>query len=147
MLRAGDFGGVQAAIDVDDGFALARQGVCGGVVEAAAVSEALRDLLVVIELREIGGRRDDGDFPIEAAGGFADGDQLDAIGGGGEVVEVVARFVVVGEVEIVAGLVAEHGFGGGDGLGGAEGHNYGSEQKQLEAHFSDGSAEGGDGAG
>ena len=50
LLRAGDFGGMQAAIDVHDRFAFARQGVRRGVVEAAAAGQALRDLLVAVEL-------------------------------------------------------------------------------------------------
>ena len=40
--------------------------------------------------------------------------QLDAIGGRGELAEVAERIFVGGEVEIVAGLVAQHRFGRGD---------------------------------
>ena len=88
LLRAGDFGGMEAAIDVHDGFAFAGQGVRRRVVEAAAVGEALRDLLVAVQRRQVRGRGNDGDFPVEPTRGFADGDQLDAIAGGGEAVSM-----------------------------------------------------------
>ena len=44
---------MQAAIDVHDRFAFARQRVGRRVVEAAAVGQALRDLLVAVQLRQI----------------------------------------------------------------------------------------------
>ena len=120
MLRAGDFGGMQAAIDVHDGFAFARQSVRRRVVEAAAASQALRDLLVAVQCRQVRWRGDDRDFPVEPARGFADGDQLDAIAGSGQAAKVIARFLIVRKVEIVAGLMSQHGFRGGHRLRGAE---------------------------
>src|SRR5258708_1192403 len=102
---------------MNDGFAFACQGLRGVVGESARVGEASRDVFVVVELRGVLRGRDNGDLPVETAGGLADIDQLDAVGAGCDFVEIVSRFVVVGEVEIVARFVTEYGFGCGDGLG------------------------------
>src|ERR1035437_8380182 len=99
---------MEAAIDVHDGFAFAGQGVRRRVVEAAAVGEALRDLLVAGQRRQVRGRGNDGDFAVYATRGFADGDQRHTIAGGGEAAKVVARFLVVRQVEIVTGFVSQH---------------------------------------
>ena len=112
LLRAGNFGGVQPAVDVDDGLAFARQRLGLFVGEPPALGQAARDVLIFVELRQILRRRNDGNLPIQAAGGLADRDQFDAIGNCRQFVEIVARFVVVGKIEIVAGLVAQDGFGG-----------------------------------
>ncbi len=112
LLSTGDFGGVQAAVDVDDGLAFARQRLGLFVGETPALGQAARDVLIFVKLRQIPRRGDDGNLPIQATRGLADRNDLDAIGSRRQFVEVVARFVVVGEVEIVAGLVAQDGFGG-----------------------------------
>ena len=106
LLRAGDFGGVESTIDVDDGFSFVRESFGLIVSETAAFREAAGNIFVLVELGEILRRGDDGDFPIQAARGFAHRDQFDAIRNGGELAEVVARFVVSGEIEIVPGFVA-----------------------------------------
>ena len=106
---------------MDDGFALMGQSLRLFVGEAAALSQAARNVLVLVELREILRGGDDGDLPIQASRGLADGDQLDAIGNGGQLVKIIARFIVIGQIEIVAGFMAEDGFGSRDGLRGRGG--------------------------
>src|SRR6185437_15353994 len=95
-----------------------------GVVEAAGPGEAAVEVLEVIELGEVLGRRDQRQVEVQAAGGLAYVHQLDAIGAGGHLAVVAERVVVAGQVEIVAGGVAEHRGGrrdpgvDGGGLGG-----------------------------
>ena len=58
VLVIGHFGGVQAAIDVDDRLRFARQRARLLVADAARKRQAPRDVLIVIELRQVGrGRR------------------------------------------------------------------------------------------
>ena len=102
--------GVQAAIDVDDGLGLARQGVRLLVADAARERQAPRDVLIMIELRQVGGVGDEGDEPVAAARGLAHVDQLDAVRRRRQLAEIAQRVFVSGQVEIVAGLVAQHRF-------------------------------------
>ena len=57
VLRAGDFGRVQAAVDVDERLALAREPARLGVGQSLRMRQPPRDLPVVIDLREILRRR------------------------------------------------------------------------------------------
>ena len=74
------------------------------------------------------------DFPIDAAAGFADGDEFNAVGGCREFAEVEECVVVGGEVEVVARFVAEDGFGGGD-LGDGADREDEEKQKMANGHF------------
>lgn len=65
MLGPGHLGRVESAVDVDDRAPLARQLARGLVAEAATVGEPLRDLLVAVEPRQVLGRREDRDLPVE----------------------------------------------------------------------------------
>ena len=53
LLRAGHFGGMQSAVDVHDGLALARQGFRLIVGEPAALRQSARNVLVFVDLGEI----------------------------------------------------------------------------------------------
>ena len=128
VLVVGDFGRMQTAIDVNDRLDLARQGARLLLVDTARQSQAAGEVLMVLELREVFRVGDEGDEPVAALRGFADVHELDPIGGGGEFLEVSERLLVVGELEIGAGLVAENGLGSGR-LGGGEGER--QEEQEL----------------
>ncbi len=70
---------MESAVDVHNGLALVRQSFGLIVREPAALGQAARNVLVLVELGEILRRRDDGNFPILATRGLAHRDQLDAI--------------------------------------------------------------------
>ncbi len=125
LVGADGLGGVEAAVDPDDGTAFGGEGAGVGFGEAFGAGEALGDGAIVVELREVRGGGAD-DHPLRAAfGGAADVDQADAVGRGGEFFEVGFRLRVGGEVVIVTDREAEVGFrsgelGGGRGGGGAQ---------------------------
>ncbi len=110
LLRSGDFRRMQAPVDVHDRFAFARQCVSRRVVEAAAAGQPLRDLLVAIQCGQVLRRGNNRDFPVQPARGLPYRDQLDAIARRSQTPEIVARFLVICQVEIVAGLVSQHRF-------------------------------------
>src|SRR5581483_2841319 len=68
-----------------------------------------RHVLIVIELREIFGIRNERDKPVAALRRFADLDQLDAVAGRRHFLEVSERIVVRREIEIVSRLMPQHG--------------------------------------
>src|SRR5690348_7451102 len=115
MLRAGDFGGVHAAINVDENFAFASEFMRGSIVKAARPGEAAVSVLVFVEGREIFRRGNEGNSPIETARGLADIDEFYAIRRLRELLEVSPGFIVVGKIEIVAGSVAENRRRSGNG--------------------------------
>ena len=88
LVGAERFGGVEAAVDPDDGATLGGEGAGPGFGETLGAREALRDGAVVFELREIGGRGAD-DHPLSPTFlGFADIDEAEAVGCGGEFFEI-----------------------------------------------------------
>jgi len=129
---------MQAAVDVDDGLAFAGQRLRRFVIQPAAQSQPLGNRLVLVDLRQILGRRNQRDLPIHATRGLAYRNHLDPVRARGQTMEVFARFVVVGEVEVLARLVAEHGFRRGNGLR-RNGRQSRSEESELCQHSSDGS--------
>ena len=109
VLRAGHFVGVQAAIDVHDHLGRARQFLRLVVVQIGGVGQSSGNLFGLVQLGQVLRRRDDGDLDVLAFGGLAHGEHLDAVRGRGQRVEVANRVFVVGEVEVVAGIVPENG--------------------------------------
>ncbi len=87
VLGAGDLAGVQPAADVHERLALARQQVGVGRAQSFGVGELLRDVPVVVELRQILRRRDDGERPGMAGGRDPHVHELDAVAGRGEPAE------------------------------------------------------------
>ena len=110
----GDLGGVEAAVDVHERAPFARERARLLVGESLGMREPLRDLAIVIELREVLGRGDHGERPRVAGGGLADVDELDPVARGREPLEVADRFVVRRELVVGADGEAEDRFGGGD---------------------------------
>ena len=108
-LRGNHFGGVQAAIDPHDRFALRGQRPRLVVGEAFGARQSLRDLLVARQVPEVGRRRDDGHDDRPAFSSLADFFQPDAVGFLGDLVPVVQQLSVVGQKVIVTRRVcAEH---------------------------------------
>ena len=112
VLRAGDFGGMQAAVDVHDHFAVVRERVRLLRRSGRAPAPAARAISRYFSKSgQILRRRNDGDIPVAALGGLADLHQLQLVGGRGELLKIPERFVVAGEIKIVSRLVPEHRFG------------------------------------
>ena len=80
LLRAERFGGVQAAVDPDDGLALFRERAGLVVGQALGEREPARDLLVAREVLVVLGRRHDRHQLVAALGGLADRLQHHAVG-------------------------------------------------------------------
>ena len=111
MLRVGDLGRMQPAIDMNDGFLIVRQLARLGFADAAREGQSARDLLIVVELRQVLGRRNERDIPVAALRRFADLHQLDPLARCGELLEIPQRVVVRREIKIVSRLVPQHRFG------------------------------------
>ena len=107
VLRAGHFGGVQAAVDPDDDLAFLRQRSRLGLADAARQRQPARDLLIPRAVLEVRFARDDRDDHVAALGALADALDADAIGRGVELREVVEELFVAGELVVVAGSEAE----------------------------------------
>ena len=116
LLRARDFGGMQPAVQVHDGFAFPRQPVRLIVRESAGLRQPARNIFIPVQIRQVLRRRNHGDFPIQAARRLADVKQLYAIGRLCQLMKIRARFVVARQVEVVPRLVSENRFGGRNGL-------------------------------
>ena len=110
MLRAGDLRRVQAAADVDERLAVAREFGRGGVGEAGGVRDLLRDLGERVEPREVLWRRDDGERPRVARRRLADVNEFYPVALLRELLEVADRLVVVDELEVGADFEAKDGF-------------------------------------
>ncbi len=130
MLAAGNFAGVESAIDVNDDLGCAGEFTGLLVGQRAGVGEFAGDGLVFFETREVFRRGDDGDLEVFAAGALADFEHLYAVGTGGEGVKIFDRVVVVGEVEVISGIVAQDRGGGGN-LGGS-GYESKGDKKDKE---------------
>src|ERR1035441_4644614 len=83
------------------------------VIQIRSFGKAACDLLLFIELSKILRRRNNRDFNVLAARGLAHGEHLDAVGCSGEGMKVSDSVAVIGEVEIISRIVAEHGNRGG----------------------------------
>ena len=110
VLASGDFVGMESPVDVDDDLGGAGELARLSVSEAARVGQLAGDRFVFVKTGEIFGRGNDGDLEFFAAGRLAHFEHLDAVRAGGQRVEVADGVVVVGEVEVVAGVVAENGY-------------------------------------
>jgi hypothetical protein len=80
MLRTGDFGGVQAAVDVNHHFSIAGQGASFGFACPLDQCKSARGVFVFLQIGEILGRRDHSDVPIDTQRRLADLDQLQLVG-------------------------------------------------------------------
>ena len=118
LLRADGLGGVQAAIDPDDGLALFGQRARLLLADAFGEGELARDLLVLRQIPDVLRRRDDGHPLVAAFLGLADALQLHARAFGGELLPVGFELGVVGDHVVVAQVEAEGFFRGGDAGGG-----------------------------
>ena len=109
--RTGDFRRVQSAVDVDEGFAFAREPACLGVGQPLRMREPARDLAVPIDLSQVVRRRHEREVhraPLRRLAGL---DELDVLAGGRQLLEVVDGLVVGRELVVGAGTEAEHRFG------------------------------------
>ena len=145
------FGGVEAAVDPDDGAAFGGEGAGLVLGETLGAREALGDGAVVLELREVGGGGAD-DHPLGATFlGFSDIDEAEAIGGGGECFEIRLGLRVGRQVVVVADGEAEmllrRGEGRGRSAGESEGRGEEGEGGRDEAEGAEHSDEEGTGTG
>ncbi len=105
LLRAEGLRRVQPAVDPDDGFAFLRERARVRVAHALGERKPARDVLVPIDLRVVGRRRDDGHEHRPAFGRLADLDDVQAVRDLGELGPVVGELLVVGEEVVVADVV------------------------------------------
>ncbi len=139
VLGSGDFARVQATIDMHDDFCRVGKFPRLRVREALGGGKLLFRRFVLIETGEILRRGDNGDFDVAALGCFADDDHLHAIGVRGQLVEVVDLLLVIREIVVVAGRMAEHGDGRGrlclQGEGGSKDCDSGEHKPAHESPF------------
>ena len=110
VLGASDLRSVQAAADVDEDATLASETARLGVGEPIGVRESHVDRAVAIELRQVRGGGDERGRPWTTKRRRADLDQLDAIAGRGEALEVADRLLIGEQLGIGADGEAEDGF-------------------------------------
>ena len=84
------------------------------VVQIGGVGQAPGILLDLVQVGEVLRRGDDGDFNVLALGALAHREHLHAVRSRRQRVEVPDRVFVIGQIEIVAGIVAENGNRRGD---------------------------------
>ena len=114
VLRSGDFGRVQAAVDVDDRLAFAGQGQRPSLAQALRPRQLAGDLAIAIDLLQVRRRRDQREVELAALARGARLDQGHPIAGGVELPEVVDGLVVGGQLRFRAGCKAENGFRSGN---------------------------------
>ncbi len=106
---------MQAAIDPDHGFAFARQRVRLIVRQSFGVRQALRNLFIVVEILDVGGRAEIiAIYWRPAFLGGPDIHQLHAIGFSGEFVPIGIQLGVIGDLVIVAQIESERFLRGGN---------------------------------
>jgi hypothetical protein len=114
VLAAGDFRGVEAAVDVDERLALANERLRLDIRQALWMREPPRDFPVAIDALEILGRRHQREVVGTALRASAGLHQHHAIAGLVHQLEVLDDLLVVGQPEIRARLKSEHGLGRGN---------------------------------
>ena len=115
-LRGADLGGVDAGGDQDDGLAIAEDFVALGVGGGAALEvELALEGFEAVELLEVVGRADLQQDVGIAVGGGSEIAEADAVGVGGDLLQVVDDFVPAGEFAVGADAEAEVLVGGLDG--------------------------------
>ena len=82
MLGAGNFRSVQAAVDVDEGFAFLGEPASFGVGQPFGVCQALGDLPVALDIRQIGGAGNQCEIPAASLGCASHLHQLHAVASG-----------------------------------------------------------------
>src|SRR5882762_5129177 len=89
---------------------LALLGECRGssVVEPLCDSQPSRDVRVMLVFREVCRRRDHSIFERPTLGGFTGGKNLYAVTGGSKLMEIAHRILVIGEIIILAHIVAKN---------------------------------------
>lgn len=102
LLGADGFGGVEATVDPDYGFAGLGEVMGLSFGDALGQSEAAGDVFVLLEVLLVLGRRDDRHVVSSAFCGFADIDQFHAVGFGGQFLPVRFELGVVGDAVVVA---------------------------------------------
>ena len=117
LLRADSFIGMQSAIDPNNGFAFAGEGMRLVVSQIFRVCELLRDLFVAVEAADVFRRADNHHVLMAAFGGKADIDQFQAVGFGGELFPIRLKLRVAGHLIVVAQVEAKGFFRSGDGCG------------------------------
>jgi len=134
-MGADGFGGVEAAVDPDDGFAFGGEGAGFGFGEIFGAGEAPGDVLVAGEFGEVSRGRDDHHVLGAILLGFADVDEAQAIGLGGEFLEVGFGLFVGGEVVVIPDGEAVVILGAREFLGGQrDGHEGKSGEQGEQAH-------------
>ncbi len=116
LMRAEHFSGVQAAVEPDDALAFLRERVGLFVGKPLGERQPAGNVLVAIELLVVFGRRNDGHQLRPAFGRLADLDHLHSLGFLVELLPVVDKLRVGGELIVVADIEAEMLFRRGDGL-------------------------------
>ena len=108
-LRAANLGRVNAHADRDDRRLPVDDGGGGLLVEGARIGQAKCVGANLIEARDVVGRRDDRGDELAAFGCRTGIDELDAIGGGGDGLEIPLQRRPVGELAVGAHPEAERG--------------------------------------
>ena len=135
VLGVRHLGGVKAAVDVHDHFAVVGERARLVVVESPDQRETPGRLLIFVELGEIAPGRDQRDVPVTPLRCLADAEQLQLVGRGGEFLKVAERFVVTGQEKIVAGFMAENRLRRRDLGGRGGGKQQNSEQPHTQVGY------------
>src|SRR4029450_7669588 len=114
VLRPGDLGRVQTAVDVDDWLAFAREGQRTCLAQTLRPRQLAGDLAVAIDLLQIGGRRDQREVELATLARGAGLDEDHPIADGVELPEVVDGLVVGRQLGFGAGYEADAGLGRGN---------------------------------
>ncbi len=135
LLRADRLGGMQSAIDPDDGFAFARQRVRLIVGQSLGMRKPRRNFLIVIELLQVLWRRNDHHVLPPAFFGRPDIDQPAAVAFRRDLVPVFVELCVARDHVIVSNVEAQEFLGRRDfrrGLGQANGSG---EEQDREGSY------------
>ena len=113
-LRGDGLAGVQARVDPDDRLALGGQLAGRVLLDAVGLGQLAGDLLVAVQLGQIGRRRDDGHPHGAALLGLADIDQLHPVRLAGQRLQIGFVGRVVGQEVVAADRLGEGLVGRGD---------------------------------
>ena len=141
LLCAEHFGGVQAAIDPDDGLAFVRQAARFGLGDAFGTREPCTDLAIAILVPQILGRRDDRHDLRAPFFGQPDRIEFHPVRLAREALEVLVELGVIGQLIVGADPVPEEllrrgqpRLGAGDRGGERDQHEQGAEQRVRTTH-------------
>ncbi len=107
LVRAEDFGGVETAVEPDDGFAFARRARVASSSVPSPIARRRDDVLVAVELLEVLRRRDDRHELRATFGRLPDLLHDHAVGLGVDLLPVFLELIVVRQLPVVADVEPE----------------------------------------